>query len=131
MSKRLDFSAARFWAIVVKEFVQMRRDRLTFGMMVGIPILQLVLFGFAINSDPKHLPTAVLLADHGPYGRTLLYALRNSGYFDFVRQVSAEREAHDVLARGQVQFVVNIPVNFSRDLLRGDRPSVLLEADAT
>jgi ABC-2 type transport system permease protein len=109
----------------------MRRDRLTFGMMVGIPILQLVLFGFAINSDPKHLPTAVLLADHGPYGRSLLYALRNSGYFDFVRQVSTEREAHDVLARGQVQFVVNIPVNFSRDLLRGDRPSVLLEADAT
>jgi ABC-2 type transport system permease protein len=131
MTGPLRFSAARFWAIVVKEFVQMRRDRLTFGMMVGIPILQLVLFGFAINSDPKHLPTAVLLADHGPYGRSLLYALRNSGYFDFVRQVSTEREAHDVLARGQVQFVVNIPVNFSRDLLRGDRPSVLLEADAT
>ena len=70
------FSSARFWAIVVKEFVQMRRDRLTFGMMVGIPLLQLILFGYAINSDPKHLPAAVLLADDGPQGRTLLYAMR-------------------------------------------------------
>jgi ABC-2 type transport system permease protein len=68
------FSPSRFWAMVMKEFVQMRRDRLTFGMMVGIPVLQLVLFGYAINSDPKHLPTGVVLADHGPFGRTLLHA---------------------------------------------------------
>src|SRR6266496_2679633 len=79
------FSPARFWAIVVKEFIQMRRDRVTFGMMIGIPLIQLVLFGFAINADPKNLPTAVLLADHGPQGRTLLYAIQNSGYFQFVR----------------------------------------------
>jgi ABC-2 type transport system permease protein len=131
MRKPRRFSPARFWAIVVKEFVQMRRDRLTFGMMIGIPLIQLVLFGFAINSDPKHLPTAVLLADRGPHGRTLLYAIKNSGYFDFVREVHSEAEAYDVLARGQVQFVVNIPANFTRDLLRGDRPAVLLEADAT
>ncbi len=125
------FSLSRFWAMVVKEFIQMRRDRLTFGIMVGIPIIQLVLFGFAINSDPKHLPTAVLLADHGPQGRTLLHAIQNSSYFDFVRQVKTESEGHEVLARGEVQFVVNIPESFTRDLLRGDRPSILVEADAT
>ncbi len=125
------FSFARLWAMIVKEFVQMRRDRLTFGMMIGIPLLQLVLFGYAINSDPKHLPTAVLLADNGPQGRTLLYAIENSGYFDFVRQVKTEAEAQHALARGEVQFVVNIPENFTRDLLRGDRPAVLIEADAT
>src|SRR5436190_14184614 len=130
MAKR-EFSPARFWAIVVKEFVQMRRDRLTFGMMIGIPLLQLVLFGFAINADPKHLPTAVLLADDGPQGRTLLEAIRNSSYFDFVRQVKTEEEANEVLARGEVLFLVTIPQNFSRDLLRGDRPVLLVEADAT
>lgn len=109
----------------------MRRDRVTFAMMVGIPLIQLLLFGFAINSDPKHLPAAVLLADHGPQARTLLHAIRNSEYFDFVRQVETESEGHEVLARGEVQFVVNIPENFTRDLLRGDRPAVLVEADAT
>jgi ABC-2 type transport system permease protein len=124
------FSLARFWAMVVKEFLQMRRDRLTFGMMVGIPLLQLILFGYAINSDPKRLPSAVLLADNGPQGRTLLYAIQNSGYFNFVRQVKTETEGRDALARGEVQFVINIPENFSRDLLRGERPAIL-EADAT
>ena len=117
--------------MVVKEFTQMRRDRLTFGMMLGIPLLQLVLFGFAINADPKHLPTAVLLADHGPYGRALLYALQNSSYFNLVRHVQTETEAEAVLARGEVQFLVNIPQDFTRDLLRGERPAVLIEADAT
>src|SRR5262245_43539752 len=125
------FSLTRFWAMVVKEFVQMRRDRLTFGMMIGIPLMQLVLFGFAINSDPKRLPAAVLLADHGPQGRTLLQAMHSSAYFSFVRQLSTEAEAHDVLARGEVLFVVTIPEDFSRDLLRGDRPVLLVEADAT
>src|SRR5262245_46312804 len=131
MTQRRGFSLARLWAMVVKEFVQMRRDRLTFGMMIGIPLIQLVLFGYAINSDPKNLPAAVRLADHGPYGRTLLYAIRNSAYFDFVRELDTEAEAQEVLARGEVLFVVTIPENFSRDLLRGDRPVLLVEADAT
>jgi ABC-2 type transport system permease protein len=109
----------------------MRRDRLTFGMMLGIPLLQLVLFGFAINSDPKNLPTAVLVADHGPQGRTLLQAIRNSGYYGFVREVKSEAEGHEVLARGEVQFLITIPENFSHDFLRGERPVVLIEADAT
>jgi ABC-2 type transport system permease protein len=131
MNIRQVFSPNRFWAIVVKEFVQMRRDRLTFGMMIGIPLVQLILFGLVINSDPKHLPTAVVLADRGMQGRTLLYGIQNSGYFELVRLVGTESEGHDLLARGEVQFVINIPVNFTRDLLRGDQPAVLVEADAT
>ncbi len=131
MREHTFFSPARLWAIVVKEFIQMRRDRLTFGMMIGIPLLQLILFGFAINSDPKHLATAVLVADHGPQGRTLLQSIRASGYFDYVRQVSSEPEGEELLSRGDVQFLVTIPVQFSRELLRGARPTILIEADAT
>src|SRR5581483_887639 len=99
MKARRAFSPARFWAMVVKEFIQMRRDRVTFGMMIGIPLIQLTLFGYAINSDPKHLATAVILADRGPQGRTLLYAIENSGYFHFVRQIATETEGHEALAR--------------------------------
>ena len=131
MNLTLKFSVARLLGIMTKEFTQMRRDRLTFAMMLGIPLLQLTLFGFAINSDPRHLPAAVLLADHGPQGRTVLYALKNSTYFDFTRQVASEDEGRELLAQGRVQFVISIPENFSRDLLRGDRPALLVEADAT
>jgi ABC-2 type transport system permease protein len=131
MKISVPFALSRFWAIVVKEFIQMRRDRITFGMMIGVPLIQLILFGFAINADPKHLPTAVLLADYGAQGRTLLQAIRNSTYFEFVREVTTEQEAEDVLSRGEAQFVINIPPNFSRDLLRGERPAILVEADAT
>ena len=131
MKKSHRFSFQRLRGIIAKEFTQMRRDRLTFAMMLGIPLLQLTLFGYAINSDPRHLPAAVLLADQGPQGRTLLYAMKNSTFFDFVRQVKTETEGRELLERGQVQFVINIPENFSRDLLRGDRPEVLVEADAT
>jgi ABC-2 type transport system permease protein len=125
------FSFHRLRGIIIKEFTQMRRDRLTFAMMLGIPLIQLTLFGYAINADPRHLPAAVLLADRGPQGRTVLAAMQNSTYFNFVRQVQTETEGRNLLARGQVQFVINIPENFSRDLLRGDRPAILVEADAT
>ncbi len=131
MNNNSVFSLARLWAIVVKEFIQMRRDRVTFAMMIGIPILQLVLFSYAINSDPRHLSAAIVVADHGPQGRAILSALRNSTYFQFVRQVSTEAEAQAALARGEVQFMINIPEHFTRDLLRGDRPMLLVEADAT
>jgi ABC-2 type transport system permease protein len=131
MNKPSHFSGARFWAMIVKEFIQMRRDRLTFGMMVGVPCMQLILFGFAINSDPKHLPAALLQADDGPMQRTMLSAIKNSTYFDFVRQVNSEAQGRALLARGEVQFVVNIPQNFNRDTLRGSRPAILIEADAT
>ena len=125
------FSFARFWAVLTKEFVQMRRDRLTFAMMVGVPIMQLILFGFAINSDPKSLPTAVLAADNSVYARTLVRAIENSGYFRVVQHLSSEAEADRALAMGTVQFVVTIPENFSRKLERGERPVLLVEADAT
>ena len=125
------FSPARLWAMVVKEFIQMRRDRLTFGMMIGIPLIQLMLFGFAINSDPKHLATAVLMADRTPQARTVLQAIQTSGYFDFVREVQSEAEGGELLARGEVQFLVTVPGGFARELLRGERPVLLLEADAT
>jgi ABC-2 type transport system permease protein len=125
------FSIARFWAVVAKEFIQMRRDRVTFAMMIGIPLLQVILFGYAINADPKHLPAAVVLADDGPQARSLLYGLENSRYFEFVRQYRTEEQARQALAAGAVQFVINVPQNFSRDLLRGKRPAVLVEADAT
>ncbi len=131
MKKRIPLSFTRFWAIVIKEFIQMRRDRLTFGMIVGIPVVQLMLFGFAINGDPKHLPTALLLADSSQQGRSILSALKNSDYFSFVREVHSEAEGEAILAQGEVQFVVTIPENFSRTLLRGEKPVILVEADAT
>jgi ABC-2 type transport system permease protein len=125
------FSFHRFWAIVLKEFIQMKRDRVTFAMMVGIPLMQLTLFGFAINSDPKHLPTAIRAADQGPFARTLVAALKTSGYFTLVREAATEAEAQELLQLGEVQFVINIPEDFSRRILRGERPRVLIEADAT
>ena len=116
---------------MLKEFIQLKRDRLTFGMIIGIPVMQLILFGFAINSDPKQLPTAVLAADNGVYERTLLWALKNSGYFRIKREVHSEAEADGLLSRGEVQFVVTVPENFSRKIVRGERPVLLVEADAT
>jgi ABC-2 type transport system permease protein len=131
MSAHRGLSFGRFAALVQKEFVQMRRDRLTFAMMVGIPLMQLVLFAYAINLDPKHLPTAVVLADHGPQGRALLQGITNSGYFDIVATLDSEAAARSALERGDVQFVVNIPVDFSRELWRGARPAILVETDGT
>ena len=124
------FSIHRLWAVVIKEFIQMRRDRLTFGMMIGVPLLQLTLFGFAINSNPKNLPTAVVLGENSPYVQTLLQGMRNSGYFDILGQLD-ESAAREALVFGRVQFVLTIPPDFSRSFLRGERPEILLEADAT
>jgi len=125
------FNLHRFFAIVLKEFIQMRRDRVTFAMMVGIPLIQLVLFGYAINSNPKHLPTAVYAADNSPFSRTLIWALRNSSYFDITHEARSAAEIQTMLAEGTVQFAVTVPVDFSRKLLRGENPDLLIEADAT
>lgn len=124
------FSFSRWLGILLKEFIQLKRDRLTFGMIVGIPIMQLVLFGYAINADPKHLPTAVVMADPGPFARSYVAAMQNSDYFKIVGSVD-ERQANDLLERGQVQFVVTFPPGFNRDLVRGKPPVLLVEADAT
>ena len=125
------FSVSRWWGICLKEFLQLKRDRITFGMVVGVPIVQLVLFGYAINSDPKHLPTAVVVAEHSEFTRSYLAAMKTSAYFDFVSEAASEEEARAKLARGEVQFVVSFPADFTRRLLRGERPAVLIEADAT
>jgi ABC-2 type transport system permease protein len=109
----------------------MRRDRLTFAMMLGIPVMQMVLFGFAINADPRHLPTAVLSADQGIFSRSILAAMQNSDYFQLVRGVASEDEAEQLIELGEVQFVLSIPEQFSRKLIRGERPALLLTADAT
>ena len=125
------FVWARLWAVVLKEFVQMRRDRLTFAMMVGIPLMQLALFGFAINSDPRQLPLALRTAEYSTPVRSLVSALQISDYFVLVQVTASEAEANALLERGEVQFVLSIPPGFERALLRGEQPTVLLEADAT
>lgn len=125
------FSPSRWWGIVIKEFIQLKRDRLTFGMIIGIPIIQLLLFGFAINSDPKQLPTAVIAADQSEFTRSFLAGMETTGYFRLLAQLADERAGSDALARGDVQFIINIPADFSRKLMRGERPALLLEADAT
>ena len=124
-------SWSRWVGIIIKEFIQLKRDRLTFGMIIGIPVLQLLLFGFAINADPKHLPTAVLAADESPFARSLVAGLQNSGYFRLDKTIASQAEAEDLLAMGTVQFVVTIPEGFGRRLVRGDKPVLLVEADAT
>jgi ABC-2 type transport system permease protein len=129
MSER--FSAARWWAMVRKEFLQLRRDRVTFAMIVGIPIIQMTLFGFAINTDPKHLPTAVIAADQSEFTRSFIAAMRNSDYFDIVAMLPDQQAGRRALMQGKVLFVLDIPVGFTRDLVKGAHPSLLVEADAT
>ncbi len=129
MNRTISF--ARLVAMVVKEFTQMRRDRLTFAMMIGVPLIQLMLFGYAINLDPKGLPTAVISADNSPFSRSLIRAMESSGYFRVIEVLPGEVAGERVLRNGTVQFVVNIPEGFGRDLMRGSKPAVLLEADAT
>ncbi len=121
----------RWVGIVLKEFIQLKRDRLTFGMILGIPIIQLMIFGFAINSDPKHLPTVVLLHESSAYTRDYVAAMKNSGYFDLIGTAVTERDAERMLDRGDVQFVLTFPQDFQRSLLRGERPAILVQADAT
>jgi len=124
-------SLRRIGAILIKEFLQMRRDRVTMAMIIGIPLMQLFLFGFAINFNPKSLPTAVAIADPGVYARSIVAAMRNSSYFEIVAETRSPSEARRLLQEGKVLFVLEVPVNFSRDLVKGARPDLLLEVDAT
>ncbi|HUR88279.1 MAG TPA: ABC transporter permease [Ramlibacter sp.] len=125
------FSFARMVAVFVKEFQQMMRDRLTFAMAVGVPILQLVLFGYAINTDPKGLPTALVAADTGPMAASVVATLQNTGYFRIVHSGVDEGEAERLLQDGRVQFLIIIPPQFSRHIVRGERPQLLVAVDAT
>jgi len=125
------FSFNRFMAVLTKEFVQMRRDRLTFAMMIGLPIVQLLLFGFAINADPKNLPTLIDMGDNGPLSRAVVSAMQTSDYFEFTGYVSGYDEGERALRSGAANFILVIPQNFERDVIRGDRPVLLLAADAS
>ncbi len=125
------FSFARFAAVLVKEFIQMRRDRVTFAMMIGVPVMQLLLFGYAINTDPHNLPTLVEMADEGPVTRAILMGMETSDFFDFQGVVTSQEEGDRALRDGQANFVVVIPPGFERDVVRGLAPTVLLAADAS
>ena len=125
------FSVQRTWAVFVKELQQMLRDRLTFAMAIGVPVLQLVLFGYAINTDPKGLPTALVSADTGPMGRSVAAALQNTGYFRIVHVGESEKEGEALIESGEAQFMIAIPPDFSRRVLRGERPALLVAVDGT
>ncbi len=125
------FSVQRTLAVFIKEFQQMLRDRLTFAMAIGIPVLQLVLFGYAINTDPKGLPTAIVTLDTGPQARAFSAALQNTGYFRITHLPASEAQAEALIESGEVQFVVAIPSDFSRRVVRGERPAILVAVDGT
>jgi len=125
------FSFSRLFAVLAKEFLQLRRDRLTFAMILGVPMMQLFLFGFAINLNPRDLPTAIAIGDPGPLARSVVAALENSSYFHVIAETENPKAARRLLQEGHVIFVVEIPVNFTRDIVRGAKPDLLIEGDAT
>lgn len=126
----MGISGKRLRALLRKEWIQVRRDPFTLRLIIVLPLMQLLLFGFAINTNPKHLPTGLLAAEPSKYERTIVAALQNTGYYD-IRTLRSEQEAERGLARGDYLFVVNIPPNFDRAVDRGESPSVLIDADAT
>ncbi|HSM96472.1 MAG TPA: ABC transporter permease [Rhizomicrobium sp.] len=125
------FSFARVYAILLKEFLQMRRDQITLGMIIGVPLMQLFLFGFAINYNPKALPTVISVDDPGVFARSVVAALENSSYFNIVAETNSPKKARRLLQEGKVLFAVEIPANFTRDIVRGATPDLLIEVDAT
>lgn len=125
------FSGRRLWAVMHKEFIQMCRDRITFAILIIIPLMQIILFGYAINTNPKYLPTVVLTSDYSPFTRTFISGLKNTEYFSIKKEVKTEKEADDMLATDKAQFIISIPPNFTRDLIRGDHPEIGVDADGT
>jgi ABC-2 type transport system permease protein len=121
----------KIWAVLVKEFIQLKRDRVSFAMIIMIPLIQLMLFGYAINTNPRHLPTAVLLQENSDLGRSILAALENTKYFTVTQLPHTEAEVDELLASGKVLFAVEIPANFERAVRRGDKPAMLVVADGT
>jgi ABC-2 type transport system permease protein len=124
------FSLKRLYSLLRKEWIQVRRDRMTLRLIIALPIMQLFLFGYAINTNPKHLPTGLLLAEPSKYERTIVTALQNTGYYD-VRLFRSEAEAERAIETGETLFVVNVPANFDRAVDRGEQPQILIDADAT
>jgi ABC-2 type transport system permease protein len=125
------FSAGRMTAVLVKEFIQLTRDRLTYALILAVPVLQMLLFGYAINGDPRHLPTALLVQENSVFARSIVANLVNTSYFDIVRQARTPAELDQLVRTGEVQFAITIPGDFSRRVVRRDRAQILVEADAT
>ncbi|MGY8636656.1 ABC transporter permease [Bradyrhizobium sp. 14AA] len=121
----------RSYAMLIKEFIQLRRDRVSFAMIVMLPVMQLLLFGYAINTTPHHLPSAVLLQEDSDLARSILKALENTAYFRFLYEVHDVEDFDNLLKSGKVLFGVEIPRGFERAVRRGDRPALLVAADAT
>jgi ABC-2 type transport system permease protein len=128
---RRSFFFRHTWAMLIKEFIQLRRDRVSFAMIVMVPLMQLLLFGYAINTNPRHLPTAVLMQEETDLGRSILKALENTKYYDVKYVLDNEAEFDRLLASGRVLFAIEIPANFERAVRRGDKPALLVAADAT
>ncbi|MGE4326929.1 MAG: ABC transporter permease [Pseudodonghicola sp.] len=127
----LRFSLSRLLSLLRKETIQMKRDRVTFAMMLGIPVMLLVMFGFAINTDPKHLPAALVAPGQDRYTRAIVTALEMTGYYHFTHPNVTAPEADALMARGAVSFIVTIPSDFGARVEREDEPRILIEADAT
>lgn len=125
------FSLRRLRALITKELIQMRRDRITFAMMIGVPLMQLMLFGFAINSDPKGLPAALVAPTQDRFTRAMVSALETTGYYRFTHVGVTAAQGEFLISRGDVSFVVTVPSDFGNRVLRGDHPQILIEADAT
>ncbi|MGZ8361659.1 MAG: ABC transporter permease [Allosphingosinicella sp.] len=125
------FSGRRMMAVLIKEFIQLTRDRLTYALILVVPLVQMLLFGYAINSDPRHLPTGLLVQENSVFARSVVSSLANSSYFDMVAQARSPAELDHLLQTGQVQFAITIPGDFTRRVVRGDRAQILVEADAT
>jgi len=121
----------RTYAMLAKEFIQLKRDRVSFAMIVAIPVMQLLLFGYAINTTPHNLPTAVLMQEESDVSRSILKAMENTAYFKFTRVVHTEEEFNNLFLSGDVLFGVEIPRGFERAVRRGDKPALLVAADAT
>ena len=121
----------RLLAVMIKEFIQMMRDKTTLGMIIGIPLIQLTLFGYAINTNPRNLPTAIVNSDNTEFSRRILASMENSTYFRFISPQTDDQKATWLLKTGKVQFVVRFPPDFSRDLVKGLHPQILLEEDAS
>jgi len=124
------FSLTRVLAVLIKEFKQLTRDRVTYAMILMLPVVQLLLFGYAINAEPRHLPTAVLIQEDSTFARSILSALQNSAFFRLTAQARTPGELDGMLQRGEVQFAITIPADFTRRVVRGDRAQILVEADA-
>jgi ABC-2 type transport system permease protein len=125
------FSLERTGAVLIKEFIQLSRDRITYALILAVPVIQMLLFGYAINTDPRHLPTALLVQENSVFARSVVSGIANSSYFDIAHQVRTPAELDQLVRTGQVQFAITIPGDFTRRVVRGDSPQILVEADAT